>query len=72
MLGTLELILTILLLFFSISAVLWGVYGIVFRIVRSRKESVGFLEIETPFWYNIAFWIIVIPFIILSVLLMLL
>ncbi len=72
MLGTLELILTILLLFFSISAVLWGVYGIVFRIVRSIKDSVGFLEVETPFGYNIAFWIIVIPLIILSVLLMLL
>lgn len=44
----------------------------VFRIVRSIKDSVGFLEVETPFWYNIAFWIIVIPLIILSVLLMLL
>ena len=62
----------ILHLFFSVSAVIWGVSGIVYRIVMSKKYSVRFLEVETSKLYDLAFWVIVIPFLILGAIIMLL
>lgn len=66
-----ELALTIIHLIISISAVAWGVYGIAYRIFISSKYHIRFLEVETPGWYNAAFWIIIIPFLIVGAVLML-
>jgi hypothetical protein len=66
-----ELVLTIIQLIFSISLVAYGVYGIAYRIYISTKYSVKFLYVDMPGWYEIAFWIIVFPFLIIGAILML-
>ena len=65
MAGVLETIRLVLLLFFSISAVLWGLWGFAYRFYISRKERTNFLYVETPALYQVLFWVIVIPLFIL-------
>lgn len=66
MLGTFDLILNVILLVFSISAVIWGVYGFIYRYVVSKKHDIRYLDVEMSTAYQILFWVIIIPMFILS------
>ncbi len=69
--GLLDAILNVILLIFSISAVVWGLYGFVYRGVISKKYKIRYLEVEMPALYEILFWVIIIPFFIVSTIIIL-
>jgi len=61
-------IIAILLLLFGIAAVGWGRYGPRYRAAISRKHNIRYLDVEMSVFYQIAFWLIVVPLFILQTL----
>ena len=52
---TLQSIRAILMIFVGVSAIVWFIYELIYRI-RKRKEEGGFLYVETPGWHKVLFW----------------
>jgi len=63
--GTVEMIRIVLQLGFGIAAILWYPYEIVYRFYHSRKDKIGFWEVDTPLWHKIAIWPIILGMFIL-------
>ena len=45
-----------LLLFAGISAIVWFLWGMYYRMRWSNRLGVGLLDVETPSWHQILFW----------------
>jgi hypothetical protein len=54
-----ERIRIILQLVFGIMALLWYPFEIVYRSYHSKKQGVGYWDIDTPLWHKIVFFPII-------------
>ncbi len=52
---TLQTIRGILMITVGISAIVWFLFELGYRVAK-RKEEGGFLYVETPGWHKILFW----------------
>jgi hypothetical protein len=55
MASTLQTIRAILMIVAGVSAIIWFLYELIYRIVK-RKEEGGFLYVEMPTWHKVLFW----------------
>ena len=62
---TFQTIRAILMIVAGVSAILWFIYELTYRVMK-RKEEGGFLYVELPAWHKILFWPICLSIIVLG------
>jgi len=62
----LDLILNIIMLILSVMLIIVGLFPILYRLRMMAKYNVRFLDVEDPPQYQIVFWAVVIPFLIVG------
>ena len=59
MADTAEMVRVILQLVFGIAALLWYPLGMVIRSYQSRRQNIGYWDVDPPLWYKILIWPII-------------
>lgn len=56
MADTMETVRAALQLAAGLAAIGWFLFMVIYRLIVSRKEKIGFLSVDMPTWHEVLFW----------------